>query len=75
MSDKPKYNARPMTLYVKRDGIADITPEHFGVEADRIIDVELTELDAKKLLALLNGKLNREVYGTITFRLIGRLVL
>jgi hypothetical protein len=75
MTIKPTYNAKPMTLYVKRDGIADVTPEHFGIETDRIIDIELTELDAKNLLALLKNKLSTEVYGTVTFRLIGRLIL
>lgn len=72
---KPKYNARPMTLYVTMDGISEIDLSHIGVEAERIIDIQLTEHDAKRLYELLRRKLSVEVYGGVTFRLRGRLVL
>lgn len=74
---KKKYNPRPMTLYVTTDGngISEIDLSHIGVEAERIIDVQLTEYDAKKLYDLLRRKLSVEVYGGISFRLRGRLVL
>lgn len=72
---KQKYNARPMTLYVNADGISEIDLAHLGVEAERIIDVQLSEIDAQKLFELLRRKLNVEVYGAVTFRLRGRLVL
>lgn len=76
MSDtKPVYNARPMTIYVSRNGVSNIDPSHYGIEAERVIDVELTEKDAIELKNMLVAKLNVEVYGTVTFRLRGRLIL
>lgn len=76
MNDEKKvYNARPMTLYVTPNGISEIDLSHIGIEAERIIDIELTEYDAKELHDLLARKLSVEVYGSVTFRLQGRLVL
>ena len=74
-SKKPTYNARPMTIYVSRNGVSNIDPAHYGVEAERTIDIELTEYDAIELRDMLVGKLSVEVYGSVTFRLRGRLIL
>lgn len=69
------YRTKPMTLYVFPNGISEVTPEHFGVDAERVIDIELNENDAVRLRDYLQERLNVEVYGAISFRLRGRLVI
>lgn len=62
-----------MMLYVSK--VSESDGEHFGTEIEMIIDVQMTEIDAKRLKDMLSEKLNVEVYGTVSFRLKGRLIL
>ena len=70
-----RYNARPMTLYVSLGGISEIDLDHIGVEAERVIDIELSKEDTTQLLKLLEERIKDGTAGTVTFRLRGRLVL
>jgi hypothetical protein len=79
MSDEDKsYRPKPMTLYVTPGGISNVDGLHYGKEVQRIIDIELNEQDAIILVDMLKNKLvttEGRVFGSITFRLKGRLVL
>jgi len=55
--------------------ISETDAEHFGVDVEMTIDVQLSELDAKRLREMLQSKLNVEVFGAVSFRLKGRLIL
>ena len=81
MSDEydSKYRAKPITLYVPLGGVSNIDTLHYGKDITYIVDVELTEHDAIQLIDMLKNKLigaeNQKVFGSVTFRLKGRLVL
>jgi hypothetical protein len=79
MSDDDQYKAKPITLYVSLGGISNVDTFHYGKNVETVIDIELTEYDALKLVDMLKNKLvaseNGRVFGSITFRLKGRLVL
>jgi len=70
---KKEYLPKPMMFYVTT--ISETDAEHFGVDVEMSIDVQLTERDTKKLINMLQSKINVEVYGTVSFRLKGRLIL
>lgn len=71
--EKPSYTPKPMMLYVSKVSEADA--EHFGTQVEMIVDVQMSEIDAKRLRDMLTEKLNVEVYGALSFRLKGRLIL
>jgi len=76
VSDRHIYVVtKPIHLYVSNDGVSDADGTLLGVDVERYIDIELSENDAKALRDLLNKKLNVEVYGSVSIRLKGRLIL
>lgn len=75
MSELIPYRNKPITLYVAPGGISEIDISHWGKQVERVIDVELTEQDANKLMDLLKKKIDEGVKGSVTFSLHGRLVI
>ncbi len=72
MKLKIDYRVKPITLYVSE--ISEADGEHHGQEMERIIDVELSKPDARKLIAILQKNIDT-IPGSKTFRLKGRLIL
>lgn len=72
MSDNDVHQSRLITIHVNPNGVSDMDLQHLF---DRIIDIEMTEQDAKKLKDMLERKLSTEIYGTVTFRLRGRIII
>lgn len=73
MSNTIKYKRKPMMLYVNQ--VLETGREHIDIAQEMIIDIQMTEQDARELKEMLIRKLSVEVFGTIGFRLKGRLTL
>jgi hypothetical protein len=74
MATRAKRTQSPITLFVEA---VDFKPE-IDMNSDRetVIDLEIKEMDAQKIVKELNQRLERNMpFGAIRVRFIGRLVL
>ena len=74
MAEKQKQVQSPITLFVRS---VDFKP-HVNYDAERVtvIDLEITEVDAQKIVEGLTKRLEQDTaFGAIRVRFIGRLVL
>lgn len=71
--DEPRYKPKPMILAVSKVSESDF--DYISTKVEVIIDLQIPEATAKELRDMLTRKIDVEVYGAVSIRLKGRLIL